>query len=600
MPIPDSTIEEIERRIDIVEVVSRYVVLQRRGNRYLGLCPFHSEKTPSFSVSPDRNAFYCFGCQKGGSVFSFLMEVDGLSFPEAVEQLAQQAGVALPERGVASEHDAVAKRRAALKELYRRVAGSFCHILENSSKAAAAREYLQRRAIEPALRERFGIGYSPDSPNWLYHFLRGKGYSCAFLAETGLFTSRNPERSLFQGRIIFPIRNPRGDVVGFGGRSIDGRDPKYLNSPESPMFTKRELLFGLDVAKESVRRERRVFVVEGYTDVLACHAAGVNNVVAPLGTAVTEHHTRLLRRLCDTVTLVFDSDTAGQEAARRAAMLLETAELKTAVCELPEGSDPAEIFEEGGGKELENRLSCSKDVFTFLVSRSLRRVDSGTPDGKEFAMKEVFPYIEAVRSEVKRDAYLRQFADTLGVELQSLVQDYQRRGAPRVRRASQDAPGEPAEVIITTDLFLMVAVVANRDQFTFVRRMLDIDDLRDKNAVTLFLALEESYRREERALELLIERIDSPDLRRVVVEKLSSDEFALNQERAVYDAVLNIKERSYRQQQREIESRLRRLGAETVAGDDTQYQIDELLEQKMYLDKELNKLKVLIDDRFTE
>lgn len=601
MRIPDSSIEEIERKIDIVQVVSRYVQLQQRGQRYLGLCPFHAEKTPSFSVSPERNAFYCFGCRKGGSVFTFLMEIDGLSFPEAVEQLAEEAGVVLPRRsGESEEHDEAAKRTAALKDLYRRVAGSFHHILANSPKASEARDYLERRSVTPQLRELYGIGYAPDSPNWLFQFLRGKGYSPEFLAQTGLFTRKNPQRSLFQGRVVFPIRTPRGEVVAFGGRSIDGREPKYLNSPDSPLFSKRELLFGLDLAKDRARRERTIYVVEGYTDVLACRAAGVENVVAPLGTALTEHHTRLLQRYSATVTLVFDSDSAGLEASRRAAMLLEAAELKATVCELPENRDPAEIFEESGSKELKKTLSYTKDVFVFLVSRALQRVDVSTPDGKEFAMKEVFPYIEAVRSEVKRDACLKQFADTLGVDPAALVHDFQRRGTRRVQPASKPEQQGPTELVITTDLFLMLAVVANRDQFVLVRRMLEIEDLHDNNAVALFLALEESFRRGEQAFELLIERIENRDLRRVVVEKLASEEFALNKERAIYDAVLSIKERSYRHRQREVESRLRRLSSEPSATHDTQKQIDELLEQKMYLDKELNKLKVLIDDRFTE
>ncbi len=603
MRIPDSTIEEIERRVDIVNLVSRFVTLQQKGQRWFGLCPFHSEKTPSFSVSPERNAFYCFGCQKGGSVFSFLMEIEGLSFPEAVEQLAQEAGVDLPTQGDARTDDGATKRRAALKELYQRVSGSFHYILENSPQAEAAREYLDRRQIPTELRKRFAIGFAPDAPGWLHDFLRSKGYSDAFLAETGLFTRRNQRRALFQGRVVFPIRSPRGEVVAFGGRAIDGHEPKYLNSPESSLFSKRELLFGLDLAKEQARRERNMYLTEGYTDVLACHAAVVENVVAPLGTALSEHHVRLLRRYCDTVTLVFDSDRAGEEAVRRAAVLLEAGELKTMVCELPEGRDPADIFEASGSKELKKTLSCVKDVFAFLVSRALGRADISTPDGKEFALTEVFPYIEAVRSEVKRDACLRQFADALGVDPLSIAQDYRRRGARsshRERAGEQQSETHRKDVVITTDLFLMLAVVASRGQFATVRSMLDIDDLEDRNAVALYTALEETYRRGERAFELLIDRIENPELRRVVMEKLASDEFALNQERAIYDAVLSIKERSYRRQQREIESQLRRLGAVAVAGDDTQHQIDELLEQKMYLDKELNKLKVLIDDRFTE
>ncbi|MFW5685911.1 MAG: DNA primase, partial [Spirochaetota bacterium] len=318
MRIPDHVIDEVARRVDIVELVGNYVQLQRKGARYMGLCPFHGEKTPSFSVDPDVGAYYCFGCHRGGGVFKFLMEIEGLTFPEAVRELGEKVGVEV-DTGPEDPH---ARTRRALGELYNRVARTFAHFL-TTEQGEQARSILHDRAVSDELIARFGIGYAPDDPFWLHGFLSQKGYSTEFLRDSGLFTRANPRRALFAGRIMFPIRTNRGDVVAFGGRIVSGDGPKYINSPETPIYRKREVLFGIDVALPAIRQERAAVLAEGYMDVIALHEAGVNTAVAPLGTAFTAEQAGSLERYIERVTLLFDADAAGTRATRRAAEILE-------------------------------------------------------------------------------------------------------------------------------------------------------------------------------------------------------------------------------------------------------------------------------------
>ncbi|MFW6292240.1 MAG: DNA primase, partial [Spirochaetota bacterium] len=365
--IPDTTIDEVARRVDIVELVGRYVTLERKGQRYMGLCPFHSEKTPSFSVDPEAGLYYCFGCQRGGGVYKFVMEMEGLSFPEAVRQLGEEVGVEI----AGSEEDDESNRVArALGELYNRVARTFVHFL-GTEEGAQARQTLREREISDETIERFGIGYARRDAYWLHGFLTRKGYSQEFLQTSGLFTRANPRRALFAGRIMFPIRSHRGDVLAFGGRIMAGDGPKYINSPETPIYRKRESLFGIDVALKAIRQERHVVLAEGYMDVIALHQAGVGTAVAPLGTSFTEEQGRFLSRYIDRATLLFDADEAGARATRRAAEILEPHGITASVSVLDEGTDPADLLRERGSQAVLNAVSSPLTVLEFLVRQSL-------------------------------------------------------------------------------------------------------------------------------------------------------------------------------------------------------------------------------------
>ena len=583
MRIPQHVIDEIERKIDIVDVVSEYVNLEYRGSRYWGLSPFTNERTPSFTVTPEKNAYYCFSSSKGGGVFRFIMEMEHLTFPEAVEFLAGKAGVEF-ERG-GDQDDGRRNEQQALQELYQRVSGSFHYIFSQTEKGKPARDYISRRAIPDTVAERYEIGFAPGDPDWLYRFLRKMQYYEEFLGRTGLFTRKNPRRALFRNRVMFPIRNHRGAVVGFGGRQLSDAGPKYINSPDSALFRKKELLYGLHESLREIRREGVAYLVEGYMDVLAFAAAELGQAVAPLGTAFTESQARLLRRFAGRVVLVFDADEAGLNATRRAADLLERAGLDCQVAPLPSGKDPGDILEEEGSRGLQNVLESREDVFEFLADRAVAQVDPESPEGKEFVLQLLFPYIRVVESAVKREAYLQIVADRLNVELQAVYQDFlnqESRG-----RATQSRPSQDTRVN-TPDLFLMLLVAVQREYFSYVRKMLGQDQLEDPRARELYIALEESFRAGEESRELLMERVESEELRALLAEKTNTDEFSLNPGQAVTDTVHQIKKRSLQKQIKEIQAEIRH--AEAKGSGYSQQEVDELQQEILYLNGELNKL----------
>ncbi len=591
MRIPDSVIEEVSRRVDIVDVVANYVTLKKSGSRYMGLCPFHTEKTPSFSVNPEMGAYYCFGCHRGGTVFTFLMEVEGLTFPEAVKQLADKVGVEL----TTEEDDDRGKKRRALLELYERVAGSFSYMLLEHEEGADALLKLGARGLSRKTIEDFGLGYAPSDAYWLQGFLVKKGYSEAFLRDSGLFTRANQRRALFAGRIIFPIRSRRGEIIAFGGRVVQGDGPKYINSPETELFQKRSTLYGLDRAVQIVRKEGRVVIAEGYMDVLALHQAGVAGAVAPLGTALTDEHSRMLSRLCDVALLVFDADTAGIAATKRAAETLERSGIRSEVAPMEAGADPADLLERKGSQAVVEAISSPLSALEFLIRAQMDQMPGSTPESKEFVLREVFPYISMMNSEVRRRENLRLTADLIGADREAVLRDYGRfhrqprtvRGEREESRGSTEPSAHATAIQVTHDLILMLATVSSREHFAYVRRWVEPEHLDSDAAREVFVALEEAYRRDEDSLELLLQRISDPVLVELTRRRVASGEFDGDQEQAVRDGVLAIRRRAVQRRIREVEAKLRRVGA----GSGTPEDESELLGEKMYLDKELQKLK---------
>lgn len=603
MRIPDSVIEEVSRRTDIVELIGSYVSLKPSGSRYMGLCPFHNEKTASFSVNPEVGAYYCFGCHKGGSVFNFVMEIEGLNFPESVKVLAEKAGVQFN----TEEEDDSFRHRKALLELYSRVANSFAYFLSDSERGNSALETLSERGIDSDTIRRFALGYAPDDPFWLRGFLEKKEYSAGFLSASGLFTRANEKRALFAGRIMFPIRNNRGEVVAFGGRITGGDGPKYINSPETEIFRKRSILYGIDLAQKSIRTSRRAVLSEGYMDVLAFHQAGAENAVAPLGTALTDEQGSFLQRHCDAALLVFDADEAGARATSRAAGILESHGIRCEVACLKEGTDPADLLRDGGSQAVIDAISSPLSALEFLVRFSMNANSAASPEGKEFVLNQVFPYISVMRSEVKRRESLRLAADLVGADREAVLRDYGRyhrlakaRSDGRVTRISSGHPGSAEDKrrelkpsdratnqTTSHDLFLMLATVASRAHFSYVRRWIQPEDLEDPMAREIYVALEEAFRRDESSLELLLERIADPVAGDLIRRRLGTGEFDGKHDQAIHDGVLSIRRRALQLKVRDVEAMLRR----AASGVGEPLDEAELLGEKMYLDRELQKLK---------
>jgi DNA primase len=588
VPIPENIIKQILEKADIRDIVGEYTSLRQKGGRYWGLCPFHNEKTPSFSVTPENGFFYCFGCHKGGTVFNFVMETEHLRFAEAVEFVGKKVGIEVNEAGPeVSEEE---KRKGALRELYRRVAGSYHYFLTQTAAGEAAFRYLQNRGIKKETIEKFLIGYSPVDSRWLFRFLEKHGYSREFLKTTGLFSNHNPQISFFVDRVVFPIYSPRGDVIAFGGRILEGTAPKYLNSPESEIFKKGANLYGLHQARDAIKKSRSVIIVEGYMDVVALVQGGIENVVAPLGTAFTPEQGRILKRFADTAHLFFDGDEAGVKAVGRTAEILERLEFQISVIPPPTGGDPADFIKNDRIDELQTILKCPINIMDFLLRNSKFQSGVASPEGKELIIRDLFPYIDSMVSEVKRDAAMAKLADTLEIDKSAIQTDFGRRKRQPDKKIEMGLSVRKDDKIpLTPEIALMLAAVSGREVFEYIRSRVSVDDFEDKFGREIFISLEESFRGEGWNPEQFLRGIENPDLRSFFVRKLVSEEFSINRDRLIKDALISLKKRNLEKQNQEVVRELKRFGQESFHNGD---KMTELLEKKMFLDSELEKLRV--------
>lgn len=408
--------EEIKRVADIAELIGQYVQIKKAGLNYMGLCPFHSEKAPSFTVSPAKQMFHCFGCKKGGDIFAFWMEYHKVSFPQAMRDLAQRYNVTLPERKLTPAQ----KRKMELQEELFKINGSaaeyFHHILTESDKGEAGRGYLEKRSVDKDCILEFKLGYAPDKWDGLAIFLRSKKVDMGKAAQAGLVISKKNGGyyDRFRGRVIFPIYNLRKQIAGFGGRVLDDSLPKYLNSPETPIFRKGDLLYGLHVAYEHIRATGRVVIVEGYTDVLALRRHGFNEAVATLGTSMTKDHIRGLKGYAKEAVVVFDSDKAGKTATIKSLPLFQNEGLSSRVMVLPEGDDPDSFVNKNGLNVFLDLLNSSMPMFDFYLNLSLSQSENGV-DGQVGLLKEVLPVLADLDSDSQRSLYIRRFSEKSGI-----------------------------------------------------------------------------------------------------------------------------------------------------------------------------------------
>ena len=377
----EDVIEEVRSRNDIVGVISEYVKLQRKGSSYFGLCPFHNEKSPSFSVSPDKQMYYCFGCGAGGNVFTFIQEYENYSFPEAMKFLAERAGITLPEKEYSQEERRAQDLRTRILNV-NKMAAKYYYYQLRTENGRQAMEYLKNRCLSDETIRSFGLGYSNKYSNDLYLYLKKQGVSDELLRESGLMNvdERNGMYDKFWNRVIFPIMDVNNRVIGFGGRVMGDGKPKYLNSPETAVFDKSRNLYGLNVARTA--RKKSMLVCEGYMDVISMHQAGFKNSVASLGTALTTQHASLLKRYTDEVILTYDSDGAGIKAALRAIPMLKAAGISTRVLHMNPYKDPDEFIKTLGPEAFQERMDQAENSFLFEISILERDFDMHDPEGK--------------------------------------------------------------------------------------------------------------------------------------------------------------------------------------------------------------------------
>jgi DNA primase len=427
-------VAEIKSKLPVVDVVGETVVLKRAGSAYKGLCPFHAEKTPSFIVSPDRESWHCFGCGEGGDIFTFLMRRDGVDFREALSRLAEKAGVELSERSAKED-----RLRRRLREALEAAIAWYREVLLQARQADAARRYLDERGLTAATLERFAIGYAPNTWDALTRRLILRGFSNEELIGAGLASpsSRGGVIDKFRGRIIIPIRDASGRATGLGGRILPGAEgPKYLNSPAGPLFDKSRTLFGIDLAKAAIRREKLAVIVEGYTDVMAAHQAGFANVVASLGTALTGGQIELATRYADAVALAYDVDLAGEAATQRG--LLEElgpdqSVSKVRVVRVPSGKDPDELIR-NDPDAWRTAVASAKPVIEYFIDRTADEVDLDSVSGKRELTGRVLALLKRVGDPVERSLYLQRLARLVNVEERILLEALAREPVRRLAR----------------------------------------------------------------------------------------------------------------------------------------------------------------------
>ncbi len=425
--IPEEKLSEIKNAADIVDIISEEVALKKAGRNFLGLCPFHSEKTPSFSVSPDKQIFYCFGCGAGGNVFSFLMKQHGFSFPEAVKNLAHRYGIALPDQTLTPEQKKRMNERDDLYSINRNALEYFKKSLFSHPEAKNARAYLAKRKFSPQTIERFQLGYAPTSWEGLVGFFSKKRLSQDLLLKSGLIIPRKNKSGFFdrfRGRIMFPIFDIAVQVIGFGGRVLDDSMPKYMNSPETPVFSKGRSLYGVHLARSKCRDNKAVFVVEGYFDLLALHQHGIDNCVATLGTALTPEHVRILKGLIGKdgkVVLVFDSDDAGLKAAIRSIEIFDKGYVDAQILVLPAGHDPDSFIFESGADAFLGAAVSAKGIVSFLIESAVAR-HGLTTDGKIRIMADLEKPLTAIQDPVDRSLYVKELSERIGIDEAALLE----------------------------------------------------------------------------------------------------------------------------------------------------------------------------------
>lgn len=555
MYYPEELIEEVRTRNDIVEVISGYVRLQKKGSNYFGLCPFHNEKSPSFSVSPGKQMYYCFGCGAGGNVITFLMEYENQTFPEAVRTLAQRAGIALPEADDSKEARQADSRRAKLLEINKEAAKYFYYQLR-TERGSVGMEYLRKRELSDETMNHFGLGYANKYSNDLIQYLKSKGYSEDLIRDAGLCNvdEKHGIYDKFWNRVMFPIQDINHRVIGFGGRVMGDGKPKYLNSPETEIFDKSRNLYGLNFARTS--RKGNVILCEGYMDVIAMHQAGFTQAVASLGTAFTSGQASLLRRYANEILLSYDSDGAGVNAALRAIGILKEAGMTGRVINLEPYKDPDEFIKALGGDEFQKRLDHAENSFFFELRQLQKNYDLSDPEQKTAFHREIARKLCTFSEEVERENYIEAVAQKyhIGFEnLRRLVGTYAAQtglAQPVIRpKSGVQKKNTAAEGIKNSQKLLLTWLVEQPQLYRQISKYISPKDftegLYEKVADRLFEELEQGNINPASIISMFEEEEDQREAASLFHTKLERLESTAEQEKALHDIVCAVKRNSY-------------------------------------------------------
>ncbi len=551
----DELIEEVRSRNDIVDVISGYVRLQKKGSTYFGLCPFHNEKTGSFSVSPAKQMYYCFGCGAGGNVFTFLMEYENFTFPEAMQALADRAGIDLPKQELSGEAKRESDKRSRLLEINKE-AGKYYYTLLRSECGAQALSYFRKRELSDATMQKFGLGYSDKYSDDLYRYLRSKGYEDEILKDSGLvgFDEKRGGHDKFWNRAMFPIMDIHNKVIGFGGRVMGDGEPKYLNSPETKIFDKSRNLYALNFARQSKRPY--MLLCEGYMDVIALHQAGFDNAVASLGTSFTSGHASLLKRYTKEVYLTFDSDGAGIKAALRAIPILKEVGLSAKVINMKPYKDPDEFIKALGAEAYQERIDQAENSFMFEIRILQQDYDMKDPEGKTAFQHETAKKLAQFPEEMERNNYIEAVAEhyRMGYEnLRKLVNQYGAQGglarepvklksATREVKKKEDGMKQSQKLLLTwliedTGLFDIVKQYITPEDFT--------EEIYKKAAEILYAQFAEGALNPGKIVSMFQNEEEQREIAALFNARIHEIDGKQEREKALKETILRVKENSY-------------------------------------------------------
>ena len=482
LSIPDHIIDEIRDRTDIVTVISDHVVLKKVGKNFKGLCPFHSEKTPSFSVSPDKRIYHCFGCGVGGNVFKFLMEIQSISFPEVLKVLAERAGIPLPRNSSDHSTDPGHKERESLRKLNEAATRYFQSLLKNPEGGLSARNYLTSRHFDAETLERYRVGWA--APTWkglLTHVQQKSSVTQEQLLKSGLIIKKEDSSTVydrFRGRVIFPIKDLHSNIIGFGGRSINEEDqPKYLNSPETLLYQKSETLFGMDQAKQAIRKENQVILVEGYFDQMRAVQHGVEYVVATCGTALTAKQASMLRNHAETAILIFDSDSAGRSAAEKGFDILLEHGMNVKIVVLPDGQDPDSFIQEQGAESFLEKIRNAKPFMESYIDALVRESPGQTPADKVKMANQILPLLAKIKNTVERSAWLEKFTSKTNIDDRTFLKELSKaltQNQPRMAETKSElAP------LLNLEKHLVHLILSDKETAQMVLLEVDPEDFSD-------------------------------------------------------------------------------------------------------------------------
>lgn len=551
---PDEIIEEVRNQNDIVDVISEYVKLQKKGANYFGLCPFHNEKSPSFSVSPGKQMYYCFGCGEGGNVISFVMKYENYSFIEAVQMLASRAGIELPQVTRSKEEKENADKRSQILTI-NTLAAKFYYYMLKSEKGALAYHYLRGRELSDNTITGFGLGYSDKYSDSLYKYMKNKGYKDDILKETGLFTfEEKGVHDKFWNRVMFPIMDVNNKVIAFGGRVMGDGKPKYLNSPETKVFDKSRNLYGLNIARTS--RKDYLLICEGYMDVISLHQAGFNNAVAALGTSFTSGHASLIKRYAKEVVLTFDSDGAGIKAALRAIPILREAGLSIKVLSMKPYKDPDEFIKALGPEAYEERIEKATNYFIFQVGTLMNEYNLYDPSEKTEFHNKVADMLLEFEDEIERNNYLESVCRTFNIPLDGLRQLVKKKGLNYIGKKQREEKEtiksgnkEKEEAVVLAQQILLTWLIEEKNIFECVAKYVSPSDFSDdfyKRVAGIFWAqMEENEANPAKIIDNFQDEDEHKKVAALFNSPLINQNLTMQEkEKAVNDAVILIKKKS--------------------------------------------------------